>query len=120
MSSQILNATLVAAPKQRNTNTEKAALRAGCISEDRQDKSAKRSHKGHAHWTMKFIKTKWQNDGTMPSSDLAIPLFGYKSYVSLDWKCRLIRKWKTMGAAISEGARLREGLLDRTNTASTG
>ena len=41
MSGQILDATLVAAPKQRNTNAEKADLRAGRISEDWQDKPSK-------------------------------------------------------------------------------
>ncbi len=51
--------------------------------------------------------------------DLAIPFFGYKSYVSIDRKFRLIRKWKTTDAAASDDARLREGLLDKTNTAST-
>lgn len=34
MSGQILDATLVAAPKQRNTNAENADLRAGRIPED--------------------------------------------------------------------------------------
>jgi hypothetical protein len=37
MSGQILDATLVAAPKQRNTNAEKADLRAGRIPQDWQD-----------------------------------------------------------------------------------
>jgi len=51
----------------------------------------------------------------MPSSDLAIPFFGYKSHVSIDRKYRFIRKWKTTDAAASDGARLREGLLDKAN-----
>jgi len=55
----------------------------------------------------------------MPSSDLAIPFFGYKSYVSLDLKFRFIRKWKTKDTATSDGARLRKCPLDKTNTAST-
>ena len=38
MLAQILDATLVAAPKQRNTNAEKADLRAERIPEDWQDK----------------------------------------------------------------------------------
>ncbi|AXY24002.1 hypothetical protein CD178_03258 (plasmid) [Komagataeibacter saccharivorans] len=114
------DATLVAAPKQRNTNAEKADLREGRIPEDWQDKPAKLSHKDrHARWTLKFTKTKRQDDGTMPSSDLAIPFFGYKSHVSIDRKYRFIRKWKTTHAAASDGARLREGLLDKTNTASS-
>ncbi|MBN3868665.1 IS5 family transposase [Gluconobacter kondonii] len=95
MSGQILDATLVAAPKQRNTNAEKADLRAGRIPED------------------------WQDNGTIPSTDLAIPFFGYKSHISIDRKFRFIWKWKATDAAASDGARLREGLLDKTNTAST-
>ena len=119
MSGQILDATLAAAPRQRNTNAEKADFRAGRIPEGWEDKPAKLSHKDrHARWTLKFTKAKRQDDGTMPSSDLAIPFFGYKSHVSIDRKFRFIRKWKATDAAASDGARLREGLLDKTNTAS--
>ncbi|EGG78890.1 Transposase for insertion sequence element IS629 [Gluconacetobacter sp. SXCC-1] len=60
-----------------------------------------------------------QQGGTLPPTDLAIPFFGYKSHISIDRKFRLIRKWKTTDAAASGGARLRESLLDKTNTAST-
>ncbi|MCP1244125.1 IS5 family transposase [Acetobacter lambici] len=119
MSGQILDATLVAAPKQRNTSAEKAELREGRIPQDWQDKPSKLSHKDrHARWTLKFTKAKRQDDGTIPSTDLAIPFFGYKSHISIDRKFRLIRKWKTTDATTSDGARLREGLLDRSNTAS--
>ena len=55
----------------------------------------------------------------MPATDLAIPFFGYKSHISIDRKFQLIRKWKTTDAAASDGARLREGLPDKSNTAST-
>jgi hypothetical protein len=48
-----------------------------------------------------------------------LSFFGYKSHVSIDRKFRLIRKWKATDAAASDGARLREGLLDKTNTASS-
>ena len=120
MSGQILDTTLVAAPKQRNTNDEKTDLREGRIPQDWQDKPSKLSHKDrHARWTLKFTKAKRQEDGSMPATDLAIPFFGYKSHISIDRKFRLIRKWKTTDAAASDGARLREGLLDKTNTAST-
>ena len=119
MSGQILDATLVAAPKQRNTNAEKADLRVERIPQDWRDKPAKLSHKDrHARWTLKFTKAKRQDDGTIPSTDLVIPFFGYKSHISIDRKFRLIRKWKATDAAASDGARLREGLLDRSNTAS--
>ncbi|BCI66616.1 IS5 family transposase ISMac22 [Acetobacter aceti] len=120
MSGQILDATLVAAPKQRNTNAEKADMREGRIPQDWQDKPSKLSHKDrHARGTLKFTKAKRQDDGNMPATDLAIPFFGYKSHISIDRKFRLIRKWKATDAAASDGARLREGLLDKTNLAST-
>ena len=87
MSGQILDTTLVAAPKQRNTNTEKADLRAGRIPKDWQDKPSRLSHKDrHVRWTLKFTKARHQDDGTMPSSDLAIPFFRYRSHVSIDRK----------------------------------
>jgi hypothetical protein len=93
------------APKQRNTNAEKADLRAGRIPQDWQDKPAKLSHKDrHARWPLKFTKTKRQDDGTIPSTDLTIPFFGYKSHISIDRKLRLIRKWKAADAAPSDGA----------------
>lgn len=84
MSGQILNATLVAVPKQRNTNAEKADLRAGRIPENWQDRTAKLSHKDcQARWTLKFTKAKRHDDGAMSSSNLAIPFFGYKSQKSI-------------------------------------
>lgn len=114
MSGQILDATLVVAPKQRNTNGVKADLRKGRIPEGWEDKPAKLSCKDrHARWMLKFTKVKRQEGRTLPSTDLAIPFFGYKSHVSIDRKFRLIRKWKATDAAASDGARLREGLLDK-------
>ncbi|GAL98671.1 transposase [Acetobacter tropicalis NRIC 0312] len=64
----------------------------GQIPQDWQDKPSKLSHKDrHARWTLKFTKAKRQDDGTIPSTDLAIPFFGYKSHSSIDRKFRLIR-----------------------------
>ncbi len=120
MAGQILDATLVSASKQRNTNAEKADLRARRIPQDWQSKPSKLSHKDrHSRWTLKFTKAKRQEDGSVPATDLAISFFGYKSHISIDRKFRLIRKWKATDAAASDGARLREGLLDKTNMAST-
>jgi len=119
MSGQILDATLVAAPKQRNTNAEKADMREGRIPSGLAGQASKLSHKDrHARWTLKFTKAKRQDDGNMPATDLAISFFGYKSHISIDRKFRLIRKWKATDAAASDGARLREGLLNGSNTAS--
>jgi len=54
----------------------------------------------------------------MPPVDIAISLFGYQNHVSIDRGFGFIRKWAATDAAAYEGRRLREGLLDKTNTAS--
>ena len=119
MSGQILDASLVAVPRQRNISGEKADIKAGRIPEHWKDKPAKLCHKDRdARWTLKFTKAKPRDDGTMPAMDLAIPAFGYKNHISIDRRIRLIRRWKTTDASAHDGARLREGLLDRSNTGS--
>ena len=49
--------------------------------------------------------------------DIAIPVYGYKSHLSNDRAHGLIRRQLTTDSAQHDGARLREGLIDRTNTA---
>jgi hypothetical protein len=62
----------------------------------------------------------WQprEDGSIPPVDLAIPLFGYQNHVSIDRRFGFIRRWAATDAATYEGRRLRQGLLDKSNTAS--
>ena len=120
MGGQIVDASLIAAPKQRNTEDEKAAIKDGRIPADWKAKPAKVAHKDRdARWTVKFSKAKPKPDGTVPPVDIAIPTFGYQNHVSIDREYGLIRRWDATDAAAYEGARLREGLLDKTNTAST-
>jgi IS5 family transposase len=119
MSGQIVDASLIAAPKQRNTQEEKQIIKEGRIPEAWQDKPAKLRQKDRdARWTVKFTKAKPKDDGSTPPVDLAIPTFGYQNHVSIDCGFGFIRKWTATDAAAYEGARLREGLLDKTNTAS--
>ena len=118
MSGQIVDATIVAAPKQRNTIEEKKAIKEGRVPDDWNDKPAKLVQKDRdARWTVKYTKAKPREDGSMPAVDLAIPAFGYKNHVSIDRGFGLIRNWTTTHAAAHDGARL-EDVLDRTNTAS--
>jgi IS5 family transposase len=118
MSGQIVDATIVAAPKQRNTLEEKKAIREGRIPERWKDKPAKIAQKDRdARWTVKYSKAKPREDGSLPPVDLAIPAFGYKNHISIDRGFGLIRKWTASDAAAHDGARLEE-VLDRTNTAS--
>jgi IS5 family transposase len=118
MGGQIIDATLIAAPKQRNTEEEKTAIKEGRIPEDWKAKPAKLRQKDRdARWTVKFSKAKERADGSKPAVDIAIPTFGYQNHVSIDRQYGLIRRWDATDAAAYEGARLREGLLDKTNTA---
>lgn len=118
MSGQIVDATIVAAPRQRNTLEEKKAIRDGRIPEGWTDKPKKLAQKDRdARWTVKYSKAKPREDGSLPPVDLAIPAFGYKNHVSIDRGFGLIRKWTATHAAAHDGARL-EDVLDRTNTAS--
>lgn len=85
MSGQIVDASLAAAPRQRNSTAEKAEIKAGRIPEAWKDKPAKLRRKDRdARWTVGFTKAKPQEDGTAPTVDLAIPAFGYKNHISID------------------------------------
>lgn len=85
MGGQIVDATLVAAPKQRNTEAEKAAVKAGRrAAEIWPDEPAKARQKDvDARWTLKFAKARPTADGK-PQPDIAIPSFGVqKQYFDL-------------------------------------
>ena len=83
MGGQIVDASLVAAPKQRNTEARRrhqGRPHSGRLAE----KPAKLRQKDRdARWTVKFTKAKPQADGK-PPVDIAIPIFGYQNHVSID------------------------------------
>lgn len=117
MGGQIVDATIVAAPKQRNTEAERAVIRAGQVPEGWAEKPAKLRQKDRdARWTVKFSKAKPREDGA-PQVDLAVPSFGYKNHIGIDRGHGLIRGWTATHAAAHDGARLEE-VLDAGNTAS--
>ena len=119
MSGQIVDASLVAAPKQRNTDEEKAAIKAGGVPSAWRQKPAKLRQKDRdARWTVKFSKAKPRADGkSLP--DIAIPSFGYQNHIAIDRRFGLIRTWEVTDAAAYEGRMLRHGLLDASNTAKS-
>ncbi len=105
MSRQIVDASLIAAPKQRNTRKENEAIKKGREPEEWEKKLAKLRHKDRdARWTIKFTKAKTREDGTTPPVDIAIPTFGYQNHVSIDRGHGLICKWLATDAAAFEGA----------------
>jgi IS5 family transposase len=118
MGGQIVDATLVAAPKQRNTLAEKDAIKAGGkASEVWPNQPAKAAQKDtDARWTLKFAKAKPLANGK-PGIDIAIPAFGYKSSVSICRTFGFIRKGKVTDAARFDGKMLRD-VVTKDNTAS--
>ncbi len=117
MSGQIIDASIVAAPKQRNTDGEKRDIKEGRIPASNGRKSqpscARRTamHAGQSNTP----KPSPSEDG-MPRVDLAIPAFGYKNHIGIDRRHRLIRRWTVTDAARHDGALLPE-LIDTNNTA---
>jgi transposase, IS5 family len=118
MGGQIVDATLVAAPKQRNTVPEKDAIKAGkAASEIWPDEPARAAQKDtDARWTLKFAKAKPMANG-QPGIDIAIPSFGYTSSVSICRTFGFIRKYKVTDAARFDGRMLRD-VVTSDNTAS--
>lgn len=115
---QIVDATLVAAPKQRNTKEEKAAINAGkTAAEIWPDEPARAAQKDtDARWTLKFAKARPLENGK-PGIDIAIPSFGYKSSISICRTFGFIRKGKVTDAATFDGRMLRD-VVTTDNTAS--
>ena len=117
MGGQIIDATIIACPKQRMTEEEKREIKAGRIPEDWKDKPAKLAQKDRdARWTVKWSKAKPAKDGSA-RVDIAVPAFGYKNHLGIDRRHGLIRRWAVTDAARHDGALL-PVLLDKTNTAS--
>jgi hypothetical protein len=61
-----------------------------------------------ARWTVKISRGKPTADGT-PQTDIANPVFGYKSHISMDRRHSIIRRGKVTDAAAHDGARAVRG-----------
>jgi len=119
MGGQIVDATVVAAPKQRNTDDEKADIKAGKIPDAWKGKPAKLRQKDRdARWTVKFSKAKVDDEGKEHKRDIAVPVFGYKNHAAIDQRHGFIRGWTVTHAAAYDGAQLRN-VVKRPSTGST-
>jgi transposase, IS5 family len=97
---QIVDATIVAVPRQRNTREENEAIKAGQTPEDWEKKPAKNRQKDKdARWTKKHGKS----------------FYGYKNHVNVDAKHKLIRRYGVSDAAVHDSQKL-DGLLNNGNT----
>jgi transposase, IS5 family len=119
MGGQIVDASLVAAPRQRNTATEKAQIKAGRKAREIwKDEPNKAAQKGtDARLTVKIGRPR---DPEAPRSvpELAIAVFGYKTHVAIDQAFGFIRNWAVTSAARHDGAVLRE-IVTTDNTSAS-
>jgi IS5 family transposase len=95
---QIIDATIVSCPKQRNSRDENAAIKRGERIEEWSE--AKRRQKDvDARWTKKNNRT----------------FFGYKNHVQADVKHKLIRSYEVTDASVHD-SQVFEELLDEDNS----
>ncbi len=106
-------------PRQHNTDAEKAALREGRIPDAWAAKPKKLAQKDRdARWTLKRAKARpAKADGTKAKVEIAIPVFGYKTHVSIDRKHGFVRRFTVTSAAAHDGTQL-ANVLDAASTAS--
>ncbi len=99
---QILDASIVPVPKNRNTRGENKAIKNGDMPEDWADKPAKRSQKDvDARWTKKHGKSHYD----------------YKNHVNVDRKYKLVRRYHVTDAAVHDSQAV-DHLLMQGNTGS--
>ena len=102
MGGQIIDASIVAAPKQRTSREENEAIKAGKPPSGWQAKPAKRRQKDtDARWTKKHGR----------SYD------GYKNHIGMDRRHKLVRRYTVTDAARHDSPEL-DALLDADNTCS--
>ena len=102
MGGQIIDASIVPVPKQRNSRDDNARIKDGETPEGWEDQPAKRSQKDtDARWTKKHGKSH----------------YGYKNHVNVDRRHKLVRRYRVTDAAVHD-SQVVEDILDPDNTAS--
>lgn len=102
MGGQMIDATIVAAPKQRNSREESEAVKAGKTPEGWEKHPAKNRQKDKdARWTKKHGRSH----------------YGYKNHLNADRRHKLVRRYAVTDAAVHDSQKL-DDVLDAGNTAS--
>jgi len=102
MGGQMIDASIVAVPKQRNSRDENAAIKAGDTPEGWSDKPAKSRQKDtDARWTKKHGQSH----------------YGYKNHVTVDRRHKLVRRYTVTDASVHD-SQVIDDVLDDDNTAS--
>lgn len=99
---QMVDATIVAVPRQRNSREENEQVKAGITPEEWKKKPAKNRQKDKdARWTKKHDKS----------------FFGYKNHVNADARHKLIRDYEVSDASVHDSQKF-DDLLNRANTSA--
>jgi transposase, IS5 family len=99
---QMVDATIVPVPKQRNSREENDAVKAGKTPEGWEENPAKNRQKDKdARWTKKHGKS----------------LYGYKNHVNADAKHKLIRQYDVTDASVHDSRKF-DGLVNKANTSA--
>ena len=102
MGGQIIDATIVSAPKQHNSGEENETIKEGETPEDWKSKPATNRQKDKdARWTKKHERS----------------YFGYKNHVGVDRRHKLVRRYVVSDASVHDSQKF-EDVLDASNTAS--
>jgi len=97
---QMVDATIVPVPKQRNSHEENEAVKAGKTPQAWQRNPAKNRQKDKdARWTKKHGKS----------------FFGYKNHVNADARHKLIRQYEVTDASVHDSQQF-DGLVNQSNT----
>ena len=102
MGGQIIDASIVAVPKQRNSRADNARIKQGETPREWADEAARRRQKDtDARWTKKHGKSH----------------YGYKSHLNIDRRHKLIRRYSVTAASVHDSQAV-DDLLTTDNTAS--
>jgi len=97
---QIIDASIIAAPRRRNTREENEAIKQGKMPEGWEEKPAKNAQKDKdARWTKKHGKS----------------FYGYKNHIGVDRTHKLIRRYAPTDASVHDSQKL-DDVLDKSNT----
>jgi Transposase DDE domain len=118
MGGQIIDATVIEAPRPRLTQAEKDTIKGGGTpAEWTPARRAQIDRDGR--WTIKRGRKREvpPGDGHKRQIEIAVPVFGYKNHVGIDREHGFLRRYSVTHAAAHDGGQL-GAVLDRDNTAS--
>jgi IS5 family transposase len=102
MGGQIIDATIVPAPRQRNSRDDNATVKSGKTPTQWEKKPAKNRQKDKdARWTKKHGRSH----------------FGYKNHINIDRRHKLVRRYAVSSAAVHDSQKI-DDVLDANNTGS--